>query len=159
MSNITVRTGAPYMSSAQLQSELHPRAANGLPAAAHLSVYGAPKITLFFIAITNIVAQKRAKSQGQIWECLDQAAGRREAPKALRAFGRPRAQLCWALGHKENKIYFLWPRGRGRLQLLKKSVIKSGALPQICPFILSKAYFSSLETCAWLIPISDATSI
>ena len=81
------------MSSAQLQSELHLRAANGLPAAAHLSVCGAPRTTLFFIAIANIVAQKKAKSQGQIWECLDQTAGRREAPKAHRAFGRPRAQL------------------------------------------------------------------
>ena len=38
---------------------------------------------------------------------------RREAPKALSgAFGHARAQLCWALAHKENNSYFLWPRGQ-----------------------------------------------
>ena len=34
------------------------------------------------------------------------APGRREAPKARRASGNPRAQLCCALGYKENNIIF-----------------------------------------------------
>ena len=34
------------------------------------------------------------------------APARREAPKAQRAFGQPRAQLRWALGHTENKFIF-----------------------------------------------------
>ena len=38
-------------------------------------------------------------------ECHNLTAGRREAPKALRDFGQPRAQLCWALGYNENNIF------------------------------------------------------
>ena len=29
------------------------------------------------------------------------------------AFGQPRAQLCWALGHKENKIFIFFGLAAG----------------------------------------------
>ena len=41
-----------------------------------------------------------------IRECPKQASDGREAPKARRAFGHTRAQLCWAIVHKENIIFF-----------------------------------------------------
>ena len=52
----------------------------------------------------------------------EQASGGREAPKALRAFGHTIAQLRWAIVHKENKYYFLWPRGRVVQRLQRKNV-------------------------------------